>query len=225
MIATEIQKRRCVVALELAQVAAMPHTGLNLQIRCWLTGLALAACSLLAPAQERTQLLELDSQRSHADFEVKLLWLVGVHGRFDHVHGTIAIDRFNNSATVDARIDTNTVSMRTRSYETWVKSTEFFDTQHYPEIRFVSEPIPLQRLQTGGEIDGALTVRGVTQNVRFNLITPTCPAAESENCPIEAEGNIERSEFGMHSQRGALSNKVELRFSIYTAAPTSDPDR
>ena len=212
------------VALE-AQVAAMSRAGLNSQLRRWLTGWALAACSLLAPAQERTQLLELDGQRSHADFEVKLLWLVGVHGRFDHVHGTIAIDRFSNSATVDARIDTHTVSMRTRSYETWVKSTEFFDTQHYPEIRFVSEPIPLQRLQTGGEIEGALTVRSVTQHVRFNLIAPTCPAAESENCPIEAAGSIERSEFGMHSQRGALSNKVELRFSIYTVAPASDPDR
>ncbi|HEY8011703.1 MAG TPA: YceI family protein [Rudaea sp.] len=203
----------------------MPRAGSNSQLWRWLTGWALAACSLLAPAQDRTQLLELDSQRSHADFEVKLLWLVGVHGRFAHVHGTVAIDRFSNSAVVDARIDTNTVSMRTRGYETWVKSPEFFDTQHYPEIRFVSESTPLQRLQTGGEIDGALTVRGVTRHVRFNLIAPTCPAAESENCPIEADGNIERSEFGMHSQRGALSNNVELRFSIYTAAPTSDPDR
>ncbi|MGH8124018.1 MAG: YceI family protein [Rudaea sp.] len=203
----------------------MPHADLYSQLRRWLSGCALAACSLLAPAQERTQLLELDNQRSHADFEVKMLWLVGVHGRFDHLHGTIAIDRFSSSATVDARIDTNTVSMRARSYETWVKSAEFFDTQHYPEIHFVSEPIPLRRLQTGGKIAGTLTVRGVTRDVRFNLIAPTCPAAVGENCPIEADGSIERSEFGMHSQRGTLSNKVELRFSIYTVAPVSDADR
>jgi polyisoprenoid-binding protein YceI len=197
----------------------------NSQRARWLTALALLACPLFAPAAERSQLLELDNQRSHADFEVKLLWLVGVHGRFDHVHGTIAIDRFRNSVTVDARIDTNAVTMRNRSNEEWVKSTEFFDAQHFPEIQFVSESIPLQRLQSGGEIEGTLTIRGISQHVHFELAVPTCPATEGENCPVEAEGSIRRSDFGMRSRRGALSDKVDLSFSIYTAPLASDPNR
>ncbi len=162
----------------------------------YLTCAALIAITLLPAAamasKERTQLLTLDSERSHADFEVKLLWLVGVHGRFEHVHGVIAIDRLRDSVMVDARIDTNAVSMRSRNHETWVKSAEFFDAEHYPEIQFVSDSIPLQRLQSGGEIEGLLTIRGVNRRVQFELAAPTCTAAAGENParsrPLAASG-------------------------------------
>lgn len=173
----------------------------------------------------RTQQLLLDSSRSAVDFEVKVLWLVGVHGRFTRLHGAILIDHFRNSVTVDARIDANAVSMRSRSHEAWVKSSEFFDAAHFPEIRFVSEAIPLQRLQSGGDIDGTLTLRGISKPVRFELTKPTCPGSSGEDCPVEAEGSIRRSDFGMHSRHGTLSDKVDLSFTIHVVTPKSDTTR
>ncbi len=181
-------------------------------------GLALLfalACTCARADPPRVQTLALDSARSRVDFEVKVLWLVGVHGRFNRVQGTLAIDHFRNSATVDARIDTNSVSMRNKGHEDWVKSPEFFDAQHYPTIEFVSEAIPLRRLQSGGEIEGMLTLRGITKKVRLELEAPDCPATSGDNCPVEASGTIRRSEFGMRSRHGTLSDKVELSFAIY----------
>ena len=93
-----------------------------------------------------------------------MLWLIGVHGRFGEVRGSIAIDRFRDSVVVDARIDTAHVRMRNHKYEAWVKSAEFFDAEHYPQIHFVSEPFPLGRLRSGGEIDGTLTMRGIDKS-------------------------------------------------------------
>jgi len=180
------------------------------------------ACALAHADASRVQTLALDSTRSRVDFEVKVLWLVGVHGRFGHVEGTIAIDHFRNSATVDATIDTNMVSMRTHGHEDWVKSEEFFDARHYPHIHFVSEAIPLRRLQSGGEIEGLLTLRGVTKKVQLELAEPTCPAASGDDCPVEAIGTIRRGDFGMRSRHGTLSDKVELSFAIYT---TTEPAR
>ncbi|MBS0589354.1 MAG: YceI family protein [Proteobacteria bacterium] len=176
-------------------------------------------------ATERIEHLVLDSANSHVDFEVKVLWLVGVHGRFDSVHGTVAIDHFRSTATVEAQADANRVTMRSKSHEEWVKSVEFFDAQHFPQIVFASDPIPIQRLQTGGEFDGVLTLRGIDKRVRFTLIHPDCPAASGENCPIEAEGWIRRSDFGMSSHRGTLSDKVELKFSIATQAMSGGDSR
>lgn len=180
----------------------------------------LFAASLLGPAPasaaERFEYLAFDSTRSYVDFEVKVLWLVGVHGRFGSVHGRIVIDHFRNAATVEAQIDADVVSMRNKSHEQWVKSAEFFDAEHYPQIVFASDAIPLQRLQVGGDIDGMLTLRGVGKRVRFELAKPDCPAASGDNCPVEAEGSIHRSDFGMSSRRGTLSDKVELSFSIAT---------
>jgi polyisoprenoid-binding protein YceI len=177
-----------------------------------------------APAQvPRTSQLVLDGKRSAVDFEVKVFWLVGVHGRFNRVRGTISIDSFRNAAIVDARIDATAVSMRSASHEEWVKSSEFFDATHFPEIHFVSDPIPLQRLQSGGEIEGTLTLRGISKTVRFELRPPTCPGASGEDCPVEAEGSIRRSDFGMHSHHGTLSDKVDLSFTIYVVPPNGGP--
>ena len=193
---------------------------------CTFVALLFLFASCAAPAQDsRTEQLLLDSKRSAVDFEVKVLWLVGVHGRFERVSGSIMIDHFRNSATVDARIDARNVSMRSRSHEEWVKSAEFFDVKQFPEIRFMSEPIPLQRLQVGGEIDGTLTLRGISKAVRFQLLAPTCPGASGEDCPVEAEGSIHRSDFGMRSRRGTLSDRVDLGFTIYGITSRSGPTR
>jgi len=191
-----------------------------------LVGLLLGLCAapIAAGAAERYQKLALDTARSHVDFEVKVLWLVGVHGRFGNVHGMITLDHFRNAATVEAQIDTSVVAMRNRSHEEWVKSAEFFDAEHYPQIAFVSDAIPLQRLQMGGDIDGMLTLRGVSKRVRFELAKPDCPATSGDDCPLEAEGSIHRSDFGMSSRRGTLSDKVDLSFSIATR-PMADGAR
>ncbi len=162
----------------------------------------------------------LDSARSHATFGVKVMWLVTVHGRFGKVDGMVDVDRFSNFATVDARIDANAVEMSTQTYDEWVKSDEFFDVAHYPDIHFVSESFPLQRLRRGGQLSGTLTIRGIGQPETFDLEPAECdhPAYD---CPIIVSGSIRRSAFGMRSRRGALSDKVDLHFEVF-AIPSAE---
>ena len=161
--------------------------------------------------------VELDSARSQATFGVKVVWLVGVHGRFGKVQGVVNVDRFSNFATVDARIDANAVEMSTKTYEDWVKSGEFFDVAHYPDIHFVSESFPLQRLRKGGTLSGTLTIRDKSQPVTFDLDPAEC-ARPAYDCPITVSGSIRRSAFGMRSRRGALSDKVDLHFEVFAIA-------
>lgn len=163
--------------------------------------------------------VELDSTRSQATFGIKVMWLVTVHGRFGKVGGLVAVDRFRNFATVDARIDANAVEMSTSSYEDWVKSDEFFDVAHFPEIRFVSESFPLQRLRRGGDLSGTLTIRGVEQPETFKLEAADC-AHPAYDCAIVVSGSIRRSAFGMKSRRGALSDKVDLHFEVFAIPST-----
>lgn len=143
------------------------------------------------------------------------MWLIPVHGRFGTLQGTIVIDRFRGTASVDARIDVNDIHMRSASNEAWVKSAEFFDATHYPQIHFVSNAFALGRLQKGGEIEGTLTIRGITRQARFELAPSDCTDAIARTCPVAATGTIRRSDFGMRSRRGALADKVQLDFSVY----------
>ena len=162
----------------------------------------------------------LDSARSQATFGVKVMWLLSVHGRFGKVQGNVDVDRFRNFAVVDARIDANAVEMGNKGYEDWVKSAEFFDVAEHPEIRFVSDSFPLQRLRRGGDLSGTLTIRGTGQTVKFDL-EPTDCEHPAYDCPIIVSGSIRRSAFGMRSRRGALSDKVDLHFEVF-AIPSAE---
>ncbi len=162
-------------------------------------------------------LLRLDSERSHVEFRVKVLWLVGITGHFGRVEGVVRIDPFRSRMAVEASIDIDAIRMSSKSYENWVKSPEFFDAAKYPRIQFDSDPIPRQRLHTGGELPGMLTLRGQRRAVVFRMRPSTCARA-GRDCPIEVEGAIRRSDFGMRSRRGTLADKVELDFSVYALA-------
>lgn len=169
----------------------------------------------------RHESLALDAARSQASFTVKVLWLIGLHGDFGAVHGNLVVDRFRDTARVDARIHTDDLRMRSKHYEAWAKSPEFFDAQQFPQIHFASDAFPLIRLRTGGNLDGILTLHGIDQPVRFTILPSNCADPLAGACAVRAEGSIERSDFGMHSHRGALADKVALQLRIVVATETA----
>ncbi len=196
----------------------MPRTFPSTRSCLLALALAVADAAAAAPAD---QLIQLDSARSHADFKVKVLWLVGVSGRFGKVAGSVHVDTFRSQLRVDAHIDVNEVRMGKRAYEEWVKSPEFFDVAQHPQIAFSSAAFPRARLRTGGELNGELTVRGIRQPVRFELLPSEC-SEPAYACPIRVEGAIRRSAFGMGSHSGTLADKVELDFSVYALSAGAD---
>lgn len=182
--------------------------------------LAMLPAGVLAVQASSLTLFKIDPEHSQAGFEVKVLWLVGLHGHFGAIHGSVSVDRFRGTATVDARINANDLHMRSKNYAQWARSSEFFDAQHYPQIRFVSEPFPLIRMQHGGNVEGTLSIRGITRHVRFTLQPTVCAQPLHAGCAVHAQGHIRRSDFGMHSRRGTLADKVGLQLAI-TVKPIS----
>jgi polyisoprenoid-binding protein YceI len=192
-----------------------------------LVALALSARAA-APAAPMNALagndtLKFDAAQSSAEFSIRVMWLIPIHGHFAGMHGTIVIDHFRGTARVDALIESADVHMRSRGDEAWVKSAEFFDAQHFPQIQFVSDAFALARLSKGGMVSGKLTIRGKTQTAQFEIDPTECAGAIGIDCPVEAAGTIRRSDFGMRSHRGALSDKVDLDFSIRVLSAAQPP--
>jgi len=186
-------------------------------LRAWsFTGALLLA---LAVFPVRSEPIALDSARSSAEFEVRVMWMFDIEGRFGAVSGEVDVDHEARSVRVRARIDARVVSMRRSSYEEWVKSDEFFDAARHPTIVFESEPFPLAALELGGDIVGNLTLRGVTRPVSLQLLASECPGAVALSCDVVADGAVQRSDFGMRTRRATLADKVRLHFTVRTVAP------
>lgn len=192
--------------------------------RRWRTAFVAAAVVVVAlPAAARAAdagTVQLDGTRSRGGFTVRLMWLVGVDGRFGRIDGEVRIDRFRDQFSVDAHVDAASVAMDSHRIEDWVKSAEFFDAARHPRIEFGSEAIPRRRLHAGGDLPGWLTIRGIRRPVLFQLQPAACERA-AYDCPIVVAGTIRRTEFGMHSRRGTLADKVQLNFSIYAVQPAA----
>jgi polyisoprenoid-binding protein YceI len=170
---------------------------------CLLAGLA------FTPPAARSTDYPIAAYRSHADFAVRLLWLHTINGRFTQIAGQLRVDP-RGLATVDARITVDSLVMDFARFRHWVLAREFFDAAQYPTIHFVSDPIALTRLTTGGVLNGRLSLRGVTQPVRFELMPAVCSTISMTDCVIEAHGTVSRSAFGMSGHRASLSDQVQL---------------
>lgn len=175
--------------------------------------LFLAVLGLALPLQAR-ETWRIDPGPSAGQFRVRLFAMMSITGRFEDVSGRITIDRERGTARVQATIGAGSVALRTPRQTRWARSPEFFDAERHPEIRFTSESLSLDRLASGGVLQGELRVRGVTREVRFEIGPSNCGEARLASCALEVGGAIRRSEFGMSSRRGALSDRVTLKFSV-----------
>jgi polyisoprenoid-binding protein YceI len=178
-----------------------------------------AIALLLSAAPLAAADLRIDPVRSRAEFSVRLLWVSNVSGAFEGIRGDVSIDHAAQTAVVRADIDTESIRMESARLRRWVLAPEFFDSVHYPSIHFESSPTPLQLLTEGGEVQGKLTLRGITQPVTFHLQANRCKAESLTGCVLQLQGMIDRTDFEMRGRRGALSDRVNLGMAIVLAAP------
>jgi len=200
-----------------------------MRLRC-LTALALV---LVLPATaappdpvpvvpEGGELLRIDPVRSRIEFSLRLLLVRRLDGRFPLVEGTVLLDRSRDTADIAVAIDAREVMMERPDYAEWARSPEFFDANRHPEIRFSARGVPLALFRDGGDLDGALSLRGITRPATLTLRPSDCEEP-GLGCPVEAEGELSRGDFGMVARRFVLSDKVRLAFTIRVAGDAPAP--
>lgn len=115
------------------------------------------------------------------------------------------------------------VVIRTASLDTndsitehMLKSQRFFDVENYPEILFVSKSIHWTS-QTTVELEGDLTLHGVTKAVTFKVQLTSLekePGSRVEKIVAKAGTTISRSDFGIDTLSQIVDDNVELCMSV-----------
>jgi len=161
----------------------------------------------------------IDGARSQAVFGVRVLWLHTISGRFAHIVGVLTPNPSGTTAVVNASIAVASVEMESARTRRWMLAPDFFDAEHYPDIHFISDPVPLTALEHGGDITGHLSMRGRIRPVRFALLPSRCSLSLPKQCTIEVQGSVQRADFDMSSYRGALADRVDLSLEIALDEP------
>jgi polyisoprenoid-binding protein YceI len=165
----------------------------------------------------------IDGAASRAGFTVRLIAVLPLDGEFGAIRGWIDVDRAAGVGRVHAVLAADSLSMRNPDHAAWARSAEFFDAAHHPELRFDSEPVPLETLANGGPLRGRLSVRGIERTVALSLEPGSCRPEQMLACEVGVRGRIRRSDFGMDARRATVSDWVVLDIAIRTTAGI-DPD-
>lgn len=155
---------------------------------------ALAAVSAFATDYK------IDTAHSSAQFAVAHLGISKTKGEFGDVQGTVVYDPANpKAARVEAIIDVNTIDTKDEKRDGHLQSADFFDTEKFPTMRFVSTKVE----KAGGnklKVTGNLTIKNVTKEV---VLTVNNPSAEVKDPwggirrAASASTSINRKDFGM----------------------------
>jgi polyisoprenoid-binding protein YceI len=141
----------------------------------------------------------VDPSHSEVGFVVRHLMVSKVKGRFADVSGTITVAENVLKSTVEATAKVASIDTRDENRDAHLRSADFFDAENFPELTFRSTA--LRAKGSDFEMDGDLTIRGVTKPVTFILEyngASANPLAEgAATAGFSAEAEINRKDFGL----------------------------
>lgn len=104
-----------------------------------------------------------------AEFCVRHMMVTYVRGHFKNVHGVLEFDPGSpTSGRVEAVIDTRGLWSGEPDRDAHLKSADFLDVEHFPEITFRSTQIRLRGADEG-VVFGDLTIRGVSRPIDLHV--------------------------------------------------------
>lgn len=174
-----------------------------------------------ATAQEiATGTWKIDTIHSHVGFAVKHMVVSTFRGRFESYDGTLLAGE-DSAPRLEGSVDVDSIVVKDENLAGHLKAPDFFDSERYPQIRFVSSDVSVS---DGGEleVEGDLTIKGNTHRVtaRGSLTGPHEDIAGNDKLGVELEAIIDRREFGLEWNaplpKGgfALDNDVKLQVSL-----------
>lgn len=140
----------------------------------------------------------IDPIHSEVAFSVKHLGIAKVRGRFDEFEGQIVTAEDPLDSSVNATIRTGSVSTGNEQRDQHVRTADFLNTEESPEMTFRSTGIRANG-SAGFQLDGELTLRGVTRPVSLDLELHGFGQG-MEGKPalgLSASTEISRSDFGV----------------------------
>jgi polyisoprenoid-binding protein YceI len=160
----------------------------------------------------------LDPVHSTVGFAVD--YIVGTfNGSFSPVDARLEVGEDGESLTGSAPVAG--IKVQDENLGAHLQSPEFFDAERTPEIRFASTDI--RRSGEDVEIDGGLTIRGVTLPVelRGTITEPADDPYGGVRFALRLETAIDRTSFGVNwnnplpNGKPSLANEVKLSADLY----------
>jgi polyisoprenoid-binding protein YceI len=140
---------------------------------------------------------KLDPVHSDVAFTVRHMMVSKIRGHFTKVEGDIVLAPNPLDSYATATIDPNSIDTNNPQRDDDLRSSNFFEVDKYPTIDYRSTAV--RHTEDGFDVDGELTVHGVTQLVTLALDVNgfTKDPYGNIRAGFSATGEINRKDFGI----------------------------
>lgn len=163
---------------------------------------------------------EIDRSHSSVEFTVRHLMVSKVRGRFGELSGSLHIAEAPEDSSVEVVIDAAGIDTRDSGRDEHLRSPDFLDVAAYPTLAFRSTAV--RRAGRRWEVDGELTVRGVTRPVTLDVAfegAVTSPWGQ-QVASFTAATELDREDFGLTWNQALetggvlVGRKVRIELSV-----------
>lgn len=159
----------------------------------------------------------IDNTHSEIAFKVRHMMISTVTGYFEDFKATAKTDGENfENAEISFTANTASINTKNEDRDTHLKSDDFFNSEKYPELKFVSKSF------IGEKLTGDLTIRDVTKEVTLDVELngiAVDPYGQTK-AGFEINGEISRKDFGLTwnavTEAGSVvvSDKIRLAIDV-----------
>ncbi|MGD0085512.1 MAG: YceI family protein [Verrucomicrobiota bacterium] len=182
-----------------------------------LIALVIAALALgsLVSARAAVETYNIDPVHTWVGFSISHFF-TKVPGYFSKVKGTIVVDRNHlENSTVEAVIETASITTNTKMRDDDLRSTNFFDAARFPSMTFKSESWKSTGDNTYA-VTGVLTMKNVAKEVVLKVTSlgfgPGMKGAAISGW--EATLTLDRRDFDITADQGAIGNNVDVLINV-----------
>jgi polyisoprenoid-binding protein YceI len=148
-----------------------------------------------------------------------------VVGRFPEVHGTLTGTQSDpTNAQVSVTIRSASLDTKAPPRDKHLRSADFFDVEHYPNLTFTSRRIEAIDPAHGRYlITGSLTIRDVTRDVSLDAQYMPQTGAEQRQV-VNLETRLDRRDFGLVWSRLVQKIADDVKITLHVEwVPASSP--
>ncbi|HWK31078.1 MAG TPA: YceI family protein [Terriglobales bacterium] len=187
----------------------------------------LIAILVLSVSAFAADALQIDSAHSSINFHVRHMLISNVPGSITGITGTINYDdRDVTKSSIEAIIKVSTINTNNEGRDQDLRGPSFFDTDKYPEARFVSKSI--EKRGDNYVAIGDLTIKDVTKEIElpFELAKNNTPAGPAIG--VSASTTINRKDYHINYNRvmdnggAVVSDDVKLEINLEAKPPRKE---
>jgi polyisoprenoid-binding protein YceI len=174
--------------------------------------LAVAGAAVAAPVT-----YNIDPGHTYPAFEADHMGGLSLwRGKFNKTSGKVVLDVAAKTGEVDITIDAASLDFGHDGMNDHAKGPDIFNVAKFPTANYKGK-VSKWNGNAPAEIDGQLTLKGVTKPVKLTINSFLCkehPMQRREVCGADASGTFKRDEFGVDYGKPGFKMDTKILISV-----------